>query len=223
MKKIYWFFGPIILITILGAGFLYLASVDRAQADENVDLKVKLEASIDGGATWHNYDGTTNPGGQSVSASPGDRVRLRLKTWNESVTHTAAEIQLLGTYTNTKYIDNASCTNTDQDSNGTAYAGNLVTVGAGVGTIDTNANGSESANYESAIFIANLKNNFPVGRTVIVARITITDEGTSAGVGQLLGPSYALADGLGNYSRVRIVINLAEEAEDLPETGAESL
>jgi len=220
MKKIYWFAGLIILIALLGIGSLYLAPAKKVRADDNVDLKIKLEASIDNGLTWHNYSGTTNPKGESITASPGDTVFIRLKTWNENATHTATNVQLLGAYTNTKYIASGSCTNTDQDGNGTEYSGGLATAGLGVGAIDLGANGSETANYESAIFIAKLKKSFPIGRTVIIGRITITDEGESAAVGQLLGAPYALASGLGNYSQVRVVVNVNENPQNLPQTGS---
>jgi hypothetical protein len=230
MKKIYWTLGLTVLLGTLIGGYLYLTSTEKVQASENVDLKVKLEASIDNGTTWHNYSGDTNPDGESVTAQPGDTVQLRLKAWNESSTHSTTDTSLLGTSTNSKYIASASTTDADEDNNGTSYTGALVDEGAGVGLIDLSVDGSESANYESATFDVKLENNFPVGQTVLIGTTEITGEGTEVIIvgsndnlirhlAHLLAPSSALADGLGNQSKIRIVVNVNGETEELPQTG----
>ena len=89
MRKFYWIFGLIILPGILVFSYFYLAPTEKVQAGVDVNLGIRLEASVDGGATWHNYSGDTDPGGESVTAQSGDTIRLRLKTWNGSDTHFA--------------------------------------------------------------------------------------------------------------------------------------
>lgn len=206
-------------VAVIGLILLQFGTIREAKADENVNLKLKLEASVDKGDSWHNFSGDTNSEGESVTAQPGDVVWLRLKTWNEDQAFTASNVNLVGSYTNADYVASGSATDVDEDNDGTSYSGALINQGAGIGVITVGPNGSESANYQSMIIKARLADDFPVGRTVIKGTMMISDEGES-GIAGLIGLKKVLAAGLGNQSTVRVVVNVAEEIDSLPQTGS---
>jgi len=222
MKRFIWFIALLVLGVLAGVGSFAYYPANNIQAGQDVDLKIKIEISVDNGTTWHNYSGDSNPEGESVTAEPGDEVLVRIKTWNLSDTHYADDVEIAGIFSNAEYIVEAETTDTDEDNNGNVYTGDLVDLGVGLGNIDVAGSGSEIAGYESVIIKTKLASDFPEGRTIITGTVTITDEGTDTVIVVFSDPfaKYALADGLAQSSTARVIVNVAEEEpEVLPETG----
>jgi len=222
-KKIFLSFGIFMCLGFLVYSFCFKQSV-RAQED-NVDLHIKLEASVDNGATWHNYSGTEFQGGESVNADPGDTVLMRIKIWNTGEGD-ASDVVSTGVLTNYAYVDNISAVSTDADGNGRSYtlgsemeSGTITQVDNSGTEACTALSGSECASLN---FV--LSNDFPVGETVITSEVDIASYETRMMVGSLnnILAREVYAVGTGRKSAARIVVNVAEP-EVLPQTGSIAL
>jgi len=212
------------LIASLACGslvyFTILPAFIKAQEDD-VNLHIKLEASLDNGATWHNYSGTEYSEGETINADPGDTVLMRIKIWNTG-TDNAGEVVSSGTLTNYNYVKTIELVSADADGNGESYTlGSEMESGAIALVVN---GGTEECTAESGSECATLNfvlsGNFPIGETIIISEIYI-DSYQSIRVGlpyNFIRETYAI--GLGRKSAVRIAVRVAEP-EVLPQTGAE--
>jgi len=234
LKKVIRTFLAIAVATGL---FLMFDGVVMAQ-EVSANLHIKVEASSDNGATWNNYAGTESSSGQTVSASPGGTILLRIKIWNSAATWRVSDLTGTAEVTNSSYVSSAAVQSADSDTNGTSYSGYFFT-GSGAGAIaSVLENGVENgANCETMTISAALANSFPTGETVITTKAIIggyTESEIFVGrLNRLLG--IAKAEGTGRYSTARIAVNVAATAtptataastvaaaavaEDLPQTG----
>lgn len=245
------FFVRLILVFALAFGFAIALEGFVYAQELSVNLHTKVEASSDNGATWHNYSGTEFSGGETITASPGDTILVRLKIWNSATTWYVTNLTGAATTTNSSYIQTATITSADYDGNTNPYIGYFFD-GTGAGAIATVLqSGSENgANCESLLASFTLSNDFPVGETVITAQATIggyTENEVLVGenevlVGLLDKLGIAKAAGTGRNSTARIAVNVAatptatatattssivaatatETAAALPQTGADT-
>ena len=219
-KKVILGFG---VALALGVTCYSLSLIQPVKAQEDdVNLHIKLEASLDNGVTWKNYSGTEFSGGESVVADPGDTVLVRGKMWNTGTGDAYGAIAE-GTLTNFGYVSAINLDDADVDGNGRSYTLGEGMENAQISQVSNTTieecnplNGSECADFN---FV--LENNFPVGETVIIAKMEIASYQTRVLnflFDDLTREAYAL--GTGRDSAVRIVVNVAESvAEILPETG----
>ncbi len=202
----------------------------NAKADgNNENIDIRLEASKDNGATWHNYSGTNYSGGETVSANPGDTVLIKFTAWDGDAMM-AANITISGTITNSSYLTvPESGINSDADGNHTSISGIVNTFGGGATISTLDALGSYSscsplvANCESATFSLVLSSTFPVGETIILGEAGITDFTDRAPVrNPFIDRAYASS--VGHKSAFRIAVNVAAPTTvvttNLPATGS---
>lgn len=220
-KKVLLGFGVGVCVLALALSWTIFKPA-KAQEDD-VNLHIKLEGSLNNGVNWHNYSGTEFSGGESITANPGDTVLMRVKIWNTGDGN-AYDVVSSGTLTNFAYVNAVNVVSTDADGNGRSY-----TVDPGVtgGTISqVNLGGTEPCTAQTGSECATLNfvlsDNFPVGQTVIVSEITIdsyTDRRVANSLfNDMIREAYAV--GTGRKSAARIVVNVAQpEVTELPQTG----
>ena len=234
------------LIAVLAVGLILSFGVlGFAQGREtSVNVHIKVEASNDGGTTWHNYSGTEYSGSETVSANPGDKVYLRAKIWNTATLWRVSDLTAIGEMTNYSYLSTAAVESADADHNGTAFTGSFFS-GTGQAAIATVLEGGveNGLNCEILLGSITLGNSFPSGETTLTAGATIgTYTETNMGVG-LLNKFFGIAkaEGTGRNSTARISVNVAQAltptptstptptpeptvaASDLPQTGSSGL
>ena len=208
------FFKKIILALLILALVFFLTRLPKTKAqDDEVNLYIKAEASADNGATWSNYSGIGHAAGnQTLNAKPGDTIQVRIKLWNTSTTENATNVVGTGTLTNSSYVASASLLDAGH------YTGYFF-AGSGAGAIDqVNLNTDENT-AEILLLSLTLSNNFPVGETIIIGEVNITNYGRGIiGIDNFL-IDRARAEGVGRKSSFRIAVNVA--APPLPQTGAD--
>ena len=207
--SIYLFLG-LLTLSLLGF-FIFGASraiAASAGASDDVDLHIKVEVSADQGATWSNFSGTEDAGGDVVAVSPGDELQYRVKVWNTG-TINANNVDILGTVSNASYV--ASTAVTASDFLGFAFAEGRD------GTAGIVEDGStEEAGFYSVTGTLTLADSFPVGQTLISGSVNITDylAGEFAlnpiqRIAKTLGISKAKALGVDRVSGMRIAVTVA--------------
>lgn len=215
-------------VTMFALTFLInTPKVSAAGADDGVNLHIMAEASNDNGATWHNYSGTESPGGETITANPGETIKLKIQVWNTD-TDNATVITGTGAITNGDYISSGVVRSDDADHNGREYIGSfLPSSGDTGGLAQVNALGSKACNPNSGdeclTLAITLADSFPEGETIILGTFTITDYTSPRELigykGNLLNfMGRALAYGAGRNSIVRISVNVAAPTQ-LPATG----
>jgi len=177
---------------------------------------LRVEASVDGGATWHNYFDSDNPGGETLPTTSGATVLVRIRGWNidEEMPYIAGGEGLI---TNATYISSVNLISLDSDVNDNAYNGYFFGT-SGTGEIVLSPNGYE----EIATASFTLGNNFPAGETDIEGVVGLTDAILGIGYNPMhkifgIPKTYAydISGGI-KFSSFRIAVNQA-----LPETGAD--
>ena len=220
----------VFLILILACSFILPQKTEAIELNDY--LFFWLEASKDNGATWHNYSGTDYSGNETVTANPGDTIKVKLTIWNADDNLITTGISASGSLTNPSYLTvPESGINDDADENLTPIGGVLTAFGAGTATLDTLDDGglysscSDSAtNCKSATFSLVLSNTFPVSKTIIFGEITISDF-TDRGI-QVKNPfiEKVYASSVGHQSAFRISVNVAPSTPivttNLPATGS---
>lgn len=212
MKIVKNFFMVLITLAILTLFFFPSAHFKSTAQEDNVNLHIKVEVSKDG-TTWYNYSGTEYSGNQTLSASPGDTIQVRIKIWNTG-TFYVRNVTGTGTLTNSSYIASAAVINTDGDANGRNYDGYFFS-GIGTGSIAQVDQGTTEASAELLLLSFTLSNNFPAGETVIFGEATISKY-TIIGRSDFIDRAYA--EGTGRKSAIRIAVNVPLT---LPQTGAD--
>lgn len=202
----------LILLLILASGIVSFKNLPPVKAaGDGVALFIKYDISTDNGVTWHNFTGTTDAGGEAITANSGDTVLVRVKTWNTGATNALDVTGHIST-TNPSLISSA----TVLDNSG-GYTGFFISGAAtgGITPVPAATGSTPGLTFTTAL---KLSNNFPTGQTIIDSTVTIDDYT----IPKL--PSYnpsliqkAYADGAGGYSTIRIVVNSAP----LPQTGME--
>lgn len=207
-----------------------------------VSPHIRLEASVDSGASYHNYGGHENAGGETVTAHPGDTIKIRFKAWNSgSVLMGKVDGNFL--ITNGSYVDstitNASL-NMDENSqsydlayfDGTAGAG-MLDYGLAIDGDELQCTQGAQGACELGSVDIKLKDSFPTGETVITieGRMTKYHEGQPVQNHPKIFAfaEKAYADGRevvmnDIYSNVRISVNVVAPApvpQVLPKTGAD--
>ncbi len=204
------------LILILTGFWGFSSKIFKVQAQEPSDIYVKVEASLDNGASWHNYASTKNAGGETLTIKGGDIVLIRVKMWNEGTSDITDAIGE-GYLSNTDYISNGELVSSDEDGNTTEYDG-YFWGDSGTGIIDLAANGSESSGYESVTVRITIADNIPAD-TAIEGKVTVLSEGNEVSYNPFhknFGISKVFAEGIGRYSICRMAT-----ASTLPQTGAD--
>jgi len=226
------------------------ASTARAD-DLDVVLHNKIEASTDNGVTWHNYSGSDGPGGETVSANPGDTIKVRVKAWDSGTIFTTATEGNF-TVTNASYIDSISGIETNVDGDPISYqvtyfdpegvSGSAIFDDQMIQEGDESgcAPGAGFPPCELGYFNLKLKSSFPAGETIITIKTEIT--GYDFLVTQKKSNRFALipkAYAAGRQytvndvnSTIRISVNVAAAAttattstttaQTLPQTGADT-
>lgn len=203
MSKIGLFFSITLIIGIFLVLILLVANKAVLAAEpgdeDGVDLKIKIEASTDHGATWVNFSGTDFSGNQSITANPGDQIDWRLKLWNEGA-QLADNVDISEDYENEEYIDDITITDFDLDNDGREFDS------GDISRVDENT--SENVGYQGVSGTITLVDNFPTEQTTIIfgGNISDYDAGFIAhSPWQLVERAFAV--GVGKESFVRIVVN----------------
>lgn len=219
--------GKLILAVLIS--LVFVVSPTNAQ---EANLHIKLEVSLDG-TTWYNFSGSEDADNVTLNCSPGDELIVKVTLWNSGDAD-ATNVVGNGTITNSDYIEDATDIDPDADGNLRDFTGYYF-VGGGVGFISQiDQGGTYDTDEESMTAVLTLSDDFPAGDTVITATATVENEGGVV-VGEdereadvedensevvsflknlLVQKAYA-QQGLGRYSRVRIVVT------ELPATGAD--
>lgn len=214
-------FALYLIVIILGIAALVLPKNIAVQADETVDLYVRVEGSLDNGATWHNFQSTVDGGNESLTISGGDTLLIRVKTWNETVGRQTTGAEITASLSDSDYISNVELISLDDDTDSNEYSGNVWS-GGGTATIDIMP-GDVDSGYQSITAEVTFAENIPAGYSM-TGSVTITDEGTS-GPYLTFNPfiKRVLANGLNRVSSIRIITadaTTTPPATTLPETGA---
>ncbi len=219
-KKIFIRMGTLLVIFMVCFFSFWLVIRTRAAVvmpGETMNLHVKMEASKDG-TTWYNYSGTDYSANQNLSANPGDTIQIRVKVWNDG-TGLAVNVTGTGSATNAAYISSTSVINANLDAlDAVSYVGDFFS-GSGEATLSQVAAGTTEATSQQGLFSITLSNNIPAGETVVLGTVTISNYGALT---QNPFIKTAMAEGLGNNSIVRIVVNPTTQ-ESLPQTGSSIL
>ncbi|MFH1749428.1 MAG: hypothetical protein ABH837_00790 [bacterium] len=218
MKKNIWIYS---IVIFLGLVAIILPKIFEVQAQDPINIYVRVEASLDNGATWHNFESTVNAGEETLTVSGGDIVLVRVKMWNESSDMQATGSIGDGILTNSDYISNAEIISLNEDGDGFEFDG-YFWGNSGIATIDLIPGQTETVGYQSLSLNLTIAENIPAD-TTIEGRVTISDEGEE---GEYItfnpfGESKAFADGLGRYSSFRLTT--ASAPSILPETGVNIL
>jgi len=217
MKK--WLYCGLIILLVAIGGLIYVKFTSQAQAAgagdiDGIDLHILLEASIDNGATWHNYSGTDVSGGETLVINPGATVLYRLKVWNNGAI-VVANVAVTGEVDNTGHMTDVAVTNNQLGAN--PFAGfDIETGGHGlVGAVPVG--GSQNAGYEGLQGYITFANNFPGGETIINGVAVINDYGL---IGRRNNQLFRLAhaEGVNHFSTVRLVVNPTSTNPGTPKT-----
>ena len=199
------------VLLALGVAVSVEAFVYAQEREIAANLHIRVEASSDNGATWHNYSGTESSGGETISANPGDKILIRTKIWDDALSWYVTDLSGTGEVTNSSYIQTIAMEDADYDANTRSYTdyfyGNTTT-----GAIATVMSGGieNSTNCESLKTSFTLSNSFPTGETVITAKATIGSYTEHEFLPTLLNKlGIALAAGTGRNSTARIAVNVA--------------
>jgi len=203
---------------MIAAGLVMIFLPQKVLADDD-DLHVKVEASTDGGNTWHTYDGTEFKDGESVALKPGGWFKFRVKLWN-TYTKDMTDIRgYLVFYLNqSKWVFeplSMSQIDLDTDGNGRSYYGilaeisNLATpVGGMISQLD--ANGTEET-AEICEFSMQVKpeDELPPGEIVVrgVAKVLSYEQSRAGEI------SVKTAIDVNLYSSFRGVLNVTTSEE----------
>ena len=182
MRKIKKLLTGLIVFLILVLVCSFILPQKTEATDLNDYLFLRLEASKDNGATWHNYSGTDYSGGETITVNPGDTVKIKFTIWNADTEYISSlNNEVTGTLTNSSYITLPEATiEDDADENGVAISGVVNTFGGTASVAELLSSGSYSScspvysNCESATFSLVLSNTFPVGETIILGEAQIT-------------------------------------------------
>lgn len=215
MKSRIWIYF-LVLILILTGFFSFSSKIFKVQAQDPPDIYAKVEASLDNGATWHNYASTKNAGSETLTIKGGDTILIRVKMWNESTDTDVTDAIGEGYLTNTDYISNSELVSLDEDENSIFFEGYFWGI-SGTGVVDLSSQGSESSGYESLTVRITIANNIPAN-TSIEGKVTVTNEGEIVfnSFHKNFGIPKVFADGIGRYSLCRMAT-----ADALPQTGAD--
>jgi len=221
MKNKFSFFQVLTLIVLFGlvATLITFKTIQKVKASgigDSVNLHVLTEGKTASSATWLNYSGNYSPGGQTITANPGDTINFRIRVWNDGIV-IADNTDISGTVTNSGDVSSLAVTNDDLDGDTLHFTGFHFT-GGGDGTVAAVLSGGTKDVADQGLSgTVTLGNNFPVGQTVIVGEVTIAGY-TAEQIGfnpSLFGNAHA--DGAGVKSAVRIVVDVPAPA--LPSTG----
>lgn len=168
----------IVAFVLVVAAFVIVPSFAFAGfGSGGVNLQTRLEVSKDN-TDWDNYDAEVNPGGQTLTVSPGDTIYFRLKTWDTGGMY-AQNVQFNAGYTNPQYIASFDPfhpgTQDDTDGNGRAYVLGATDPIAGTMQFSIsriNKNTSETTGYEGGEMVAHIASDVP-DQAVITATVQI--------------------------------------------------
>ena len=224
-KKIFIKLSVLSIILVICFFSLWLDSRAKAAVilpGETMNLHVKMEVSKDG-STWYNYSGTDYSGNQTLTASPGDTIQIRVKVWNDG-NGLALNVTGASSVTNPTYITSVSVINANLDGlDAISYVGDFFS-GSGEATLSQVAAGTTEATSQQGLFSVTLASNIPAGETVVLGTVTISNYASPDAANNPF-IKVARAEGLGNNSVIRIVVNpvstqSASTQEDLPQTGS---
>jgi hypothetical protein len=220
MKKKFSLFQIICLVVLFVSAislitFKTLEKVKAAGPGDGVNMHVLVEGRTSSSNPWLNFSGNYSPGGATITANPGDIINFRIRVWNDG-TVIADNAEISGTVTNTSYVSGLDIANYDLDGDGHHFTGfHFASGGDGKVAVVLN-HGTPTTDYQGILGTITLGNNFPVGQTVIIGEVTVTNY-EARGITfnpSLLGKAYAQE--VGQKSAIRIVVNVAEP---LPSTG----
>jgi len=221
MKKKFNIFQILFLVVLFVSAttliiFKTVQKVKAAGLDDGVNMHVLVEGRTSSSSPWLNYSGNYSPGGQTITANPGDTITFKIRVWNDGAA-IADNAEISGAVTNSGDVSGLAITDDNLDGDLNHFTG-FHFEGGGDGTVAVVLNhGTPTTDYQGILGTITLGNNFPVGQTVITGEVTLADYAARK-VGfspSLFGKAHA--DGQGVKSAVRIVVNVA--APNLPNTG----
>lgn len=236
--------GFIGLIIIFGIGII--GPVKANSADDEVDLRIRVEVSTDNGQTWQNTSGSDYSGGQTVNLCQGENFQIRTRIWN-SGTRKAYQVTGLSSCINSANNANpgqlgVTANTNDEDSDGVTFLRMPFTNNGSIYVATVAPNGSYDNGYQGSILTIQPPNQCPTPGTEIYLTTNIQGYALNSGGGPgqlgpgpliIVGLKSARAAGIGNRSSVKIVLCGCQSAEtqetavgsgsieELPQTGAE--
>ncbi len=216
MQKIWILFLVFGLMVLSGAAYLFSGTKNVLAAPhvgDGVDLHVTALGSADNGATWHNYNGTENPQWETLTVAPGATIRFAIFVFGVDQSVAAANVKIEGNVnlTDPTYITGLRVDFPDADLDDNAFIG-FTFRGGGEGTVAQVLPGN--LNTQILVGTFQLSNYFPLGQTILLGHVDITDYTPIVGgyhplknLRQALGIKTARAEGVGRFSDIRIVVN----------------
>ncbi len=206
-----WLFIGLIILSLIAGGAIYAKFAGQARAafpgaPDGIDLHILLEVSADNSATWHNFTGTDIQGGETLNINSGTTVLFRVKVWNDGL-GAAGGVQIIGEIEDAEYITEAGVTNNQLGDH--PFTGFDIENGTQGEVAVVNFGGNQNNGYEGLQGSITFSLDFPTDQTILIGAVWIHDYALIGYRNNNQFIRVAHANGVNNFSQVRLVVNRA--------------